>query len=29
MLGGKWVAAVLLLAICYWMFRAGTPRRTA
>ena len=29
MLGGKWVAAVLLLAICYWMVRAGTPRRTA
>jgi putative OPT family oligopeptide transporter len=27
--GGKWWAAVLLLGICYWIFRAGTPRRTA
>jgi putative OPT family oligopeptide transporter len=26
--GGKWLAAVLLLGICYWIFRAGTPRRT-
>jgi putative OPT family oligopeptide transporter len=25
--GGKWLAAVLLLGICYWIFRAGTPRR--
>ena len=24
--GGKWVAAVILCAICFWMFRAGTPR---
>ena len=24
--GGKWWAAALLLAICYWIFRAGTPR---
>jgi hypothetical protein len=27
--GGKWWAAALLLGICYWVFRAGTPRRTA
>jgi hypothetical protein len=26
--GGKWWAALLLLGICYWIFRAGTPRRT-
>lgn len=23
---GKWWAAALLLGICYWIFRAGTPR---
>jgi putative OPT family oligopeptide transporter len=27
--GGKWWAAVLLLGVCYWIFRAGTPRRAA
>jgi len=27
--GAKWFAAALLLGICYWVFRAGTPRRTA
>jgi putative OPT family oligopeptide transporter len=27
--GGKWWAAVLLLGMCYWIFRAGTPRRAA
>jgi putative OPT family oligopeptide transporter len=27
--GAKWFAAVLLLGICYWVFRAGTPRRAA
>ena len=27
--GAKWWAAILLLGICYWVFRAGTPRRTA
>jgi putative OPT family oligopeptide transporter len=27
--GGKWWAAMLLLGICYWIFRAGTPRRAA
>jgi putative OPT family oligopeptide transporter len=26
--GGKWWAALLLLGMCYWIFRAGTPRRT-
>jgi putative OPT family oligopeptide transporter len=26
--GGKWWAAVVLLGICFWIFRAGTPRRT-
>jgi putative OPT family oligopeptide transporter len=25
--GGKWCAAVILTGICYWMFRAGTPRK--
>jgi putative OPT family oligopeptide transporter len=25
----QWIAAVLLLGVCYWTFRAGTPRRTA
>src|SRR6267142_1746461 len=25
--GGKWWAALLLLGGCYWIFRAGTPRR--
>ena len=24
--GGKWLAALLLLGICFWIFRAGTPR---
>jgi putative OPT family oligopeptide transporter len=27
--GGRWWAALLLLGICYWVFRAGTPRRAA
>jgi hypothetical protein len=27
--GGKWWAALLLLGICYGIFRAGTPRRAA
>ncbi len=27
--GGQWWAALLLLGICYWIYRAGTPRRTA
>jgi putative OPT family oligopeptide transporter len=27
--GGKWWAALLLLGICFWIFRAGTPRRAA
>ncbi len=26
---GQWVAAILLFGICYWVFRAGTPRRAA
>jgi putative OPT family oligopeptide transporter len=26
--GGKWWAAVVLMGICFWMYRAGTPRRT-
>ena len=25
--GGKWWAALLLLAVCYCVFRAGTPRQ--
>ena len=25
--GGKWFAAVILAGFCYWIFRAGTPRR--
>ncbi len=25
--GGQWLAAVILIAICVWMYRAGTPRR--
>jgi putative OPT family oligopeptide transporter len=25
----QWIAAALLLGVCYWIFRAGTPRRTA
>ena len=25
--GGRWWAAVILSGICYWIFRAGTPRR--
>jgi putative OPT family oligopeptide transporter len=25
---GKWCAAAILIGICYWIFRAGTPRRT-
>ena len=24
---GKWLAAMVLVGICYWVFRAGTPRR--
>jgi hypothetical protein len=27
--GGKWWAAILLAGICYWIYRAGTPRRPA
>jgi len=27
--GGKWWAAALLLGVCYWVFRAGTPRHPA
>jgi uncharacterized oligopeptide transporter (OPT) family protein len=27
--GGRWWAAVILVGICYWIYRAGTPRRTA
>jgi putative OPT family oligopeptide transporter len=27
--GGKWLAALVLLGICYGIFRAGTPRRAA
>jgi len=27
--GGRWWAAAALLCICYWVFRAGTPRRAA
>ena len=27
--GGKWWAAAVLLGICYWVYRAGTPRRPA
>jgi putative OPT family oligopeptide transporter len=27
--GGKWWAAAVLLGICYWIFRAGTPRQAA
>jgi putative OPT family oligopeptide transporter len=27
--GGKWWAAAVLLGICYWVFRAGTPRPRA
>ena len=29
MTDGKWWAAILLLGICYWIYRAGTPRRHA
>jgi putative OPT family oligopeptide transporter len=25
----KWIAALLLFGVCYWIFRAGTPRRAA
>jgi putative OPT family oligopeptide transporter len=25
--GGRWWAAILLAGICYWIYRAGTPRR--
>ena len=25
---GKWVAALLLFGVCFWIFRAGTPRRS-
>ena len=24
---GQWLAAAILVGICVWMFRAGTPRR--
>ncbi len=27
--GGKWLAAMVLAGICYWIFRAGTPARAA
>jgi putative OPT family oligopeptide transporter len=27
--GAKWFAAILLFGICYWVFRAGTPRRAS
>jgi len=27
--GGKWWAAAVLVGICYGVFRAGTPRRSA
>ena len=27
--GGKWLAAAVLVGFCYWIFRAGTPRKTA
>ena len=27
--GGRWWAAVILAGLCYWMYRAGTPRRSA
>ena len=27
--GGQWWVATLLLGICCWIFRAGTPRRAA
>jgi putative OPT family oligopeptide transporter len=27
--GGKWWAAILLLGMCVWIFRSGTPRRAA
>jgi hypothetical protein len=27
--GGKWWAALVLVGICYWIFRAGTARRVA
>ena len=27
--GGKWWAAIVLAGICYWIYRAGTPRRPA
>ncbi len=27
--GGKWWAAALLFGVCYWIFRAGTPRHPA
>jgi putative OPT family oligopeptide transporter len=26
--GGRWWAAVVLAGFCYWIYRAGTPRRT-
>jgi putative OPT family oligopeptide transporter len=25
----QWIAALLLFGVCYWIFRAGTPRRAA
>jgi hypothetical protein len=27
--GGRWWAAVVLIGICYWIYRAGTPRRAS
>jgi putative OPT family oligopeptide transporter len=27
--GAQWLAAVLLFGVCYWIYRAGTPRRAA
>jgi putative OPT family oligopeptide transporter len=27
--GAQWIAAVLLFGVCYWIFRAGTPRHAA
>ncbi len=26
---GQWLAALVLLGICFWIYRAGTPRRPA
>jgi putative OPT family oligopeptide transporter len=27
--GGRWWAGIVLLGICHWIYRAGTPRRPA